>query len=66
MQTPYPRSRYWPVCTRGVAIIALTLLLCACAAQTPVREGDEDGGQATSQPTVYGKLDMSVDNVSIR
>jgi hypothetical protein len=47
-------------------VIALVMLLCACAGQTPMRQGDEDGGQATSQPTVYGELHMSVDNVLVR
>jgi hypothetical protein len=44
----------------------MALLLCACTAQVPVRDDADETGAASSEPTVYGQLGVSVDHVSVR
>jgi hypothetical protein len=70
MQTPrlfYQRRASTPARRAGTVLVVPVVLLCACTAQSPLREDDNtEASQTSSQPILYGELGVSVDHVSVR
>jgi hypothetical protein len=44
--------------------VAVLLILCGCTATRPTADTDDDAA-ASSGPTIYGQVDVSVDRVSV-